>query len=165
MIEKINKNPSTFPITGKGKRQLEEELNKLLSMEQPKVLQAIEEALSHGDLKENAEYHSAKEKLAHISARIDYVKSTIASSTVIEPSTIKVEHVAFGATVTLIHLDLNKSVTYQIVGPDEANAENNKISINSPVARAIIGKKEGIEVTVKTGTKTIQYEIDKIEYI
>ena len=144
---------------------MEKELNKLLSVERPKVLEAIEEALSHGDLKENAEYHSAKEKLAHISSRIDYIKGAMASSTIIDPSKVKVKHVAFSATVTLFNLSTDKSVTYQIVGSDEANAGDNKISINSPVARAIIGKKEGEEVTVRISTGSTKYEIEKIEYI
>lgn len=155
---------TTQPITVLGKKLLEDELKQLLSVERPAVIQAIEVARAHGDLRENAEYHAAKERQGFISARIDYIKGVLASSTVIDPSTLNVAHIAFGATVTIVDVDKGDEVTYQIVGVDEADIAKRKISISSPLARALVGKKEGDEVVVRTPKGNTTYEIAQISY-
>ena len=165
----MNDNPSnapgaTHPVTVLGKKMLEEELKQLLSVERPAVLQAIEVARAHGDLRENAEYHAAKERQSFISGRIDYIKGVLASSTVIDPSTIKVGHIAFGATVELLDQEKDEQVRYQIVGIDESDIAKKKISIASPLARALVGKKEGDEVVVKTPKGTTTYEVSSVAY-
>lgn len=156
-----NKN---FPITVEGKRLLEEELKRLVTVERPAVIQAIEEARAHGDLKENAEYSAAKEKQSFIEGRIQHINGVIASAQVIDPSTLNFPHVVFGATVELEDVESGNSVTYKIVGIDEADVTKNKISIASPIARALIGKKKGDEVQVTTPRGKTTYEIRGIEY-
>lgn len=156
---------ATQPITVLGKKLLEDELKQLLSVERPANIQAIETARAHGDLRENAEYHAAKERQGFITARIDYIKAAIASSTVIDPSTLNVSHVAFGATVTLVDGDSGEEVTYQIVGIDEADIAKRKISISSPVARALVGKKTGDEVVVRTPKGSTTFEVTQIAYV
>ena len=153
-----------FPITAEGKRLLEEELKRLLSVERPSVIQAIEEARAHGDLKENAEYAAAKERQSFIEGRIQHINGTIASAQVIDPTTLNYPHIVFGATVTLEDPDSGQEVTYKIVGIDEADIAKNKISIASPIARALIGKKKGEEVKVTTPKGSLSYEICGIEY-
>jgi transcription elongation factor GreA len=160
-----NASGATHPITVLGKKLLEDELKQLLSVDRPAVLQAIEVARGHGDLRENAEYHAAKERQAFMSGRIDYIKGVLASSTVIDPKAIKVSHIAFGATLTLIDQDKDEEVRYQIVGIDESDIAKRKISIASPLARALVGKKEGDEVVVKTPKGTTTYEVCSIEYL
>lgn len=155
---------ATVPITVTGKKLLEEELKRLVSIERPTVVKAIEEARAHGDLKENAEYAAAKEKQGFIEGRIQYLNSVMATAQVIDPSKLEFEHVVFGATVALEDADSGNQVTYQIVGVDEANIADNKISVASPIARALIGKREGDEVQVKTPKGTTTYEIRGIEY-
>ena len=156
-----NQNP---PITLNGKKKLEVELKHLLSVERPAVLEAIEVARGHGDLSENAEYHAAKERQAYISARIDYVKGIIASAQVIDPKSIRVEHVAFGATVEIIDAESGEESVYQIVGQDEADIKKKKISIASPVARAMVGKREGDEIVVRSPKGEIIYEVAASRY-
>ena len=153
-----------FPITVEGKRLLENELKRLLSVERPAVIQAIEEARAHGDLKENAEYAAAKEKQSFIQGRIQHINHVVAGAQVIDPTTLKVAHVVFGATVKLTDPDSGNEVTYKIVGMDEADIAKNKISIGSPIARALIGKKKGDEVKVTTPKGSSTFEICGIEY-
>ena len=153
-----------FPITVEGKKMLETELKHLLTVERPAVIQAIEEARAHGDLKENAEYAAAKEKQSFIEGRIQHINGVISGAQVIDPSTLNYPHIVFGATVKLNDVDSGSEVTYKIVGMDEADVAKNKISIGSPIARALIGKKKGDEVKVTTPKGGITYEICGVEY-
>ena len=155
---------TTVPVTVIGKKLIDEELKRLMTVERPAVVKAIEEARAHGDLKENAEYAAAKEKQGFIEGRIQYLNSVMATAQVIDPSKLDFEHVVFGATVTLEDVDTNNEVVYQIVGVDEANIAGGKLSVASPIARALIGKHEGDEVQVKTPKGTTTFEIRGIEY-
>ena len=130
------------PMTAFGKKQLEQELRRLIDVERVKVIQAIEDARGHGDLSENADYDAAKEQQALIEARISEISDKIANAEVIDPSKIKSNKITFGAHVTVEDEDSNK-VTYQIVGEEEADVRQKKISINSPLARHLIGKTKG----------------------
>ena len=152
------------PITVEGKRLLEEELKRLLSVERPAVIASIEEARAHGDLRENAEYHAAKEKQGFIEGRIQYISAVLAAAQVIDPSKLTVGHIVFGACVELDDLDSGNALTYTIVGVDEADITKNKISVASPIARALIGKKVGEEVAVITPKGKISYEVRAIHY-
>lgn len=153
-----------FPVTVEGKRLLEEELKRLLSVERPSVINAIEVARAHGDLKENAEYAAAKERQSFIEGRIQYLNSVVVAAQVIDPTSLKFPHVVFGATVKLEDADSGQEVTYKIVGVDEADIAKNKISIASPLARAMISKKVGDEIKVTTPKGNSIYEIRGIEY-
>ncbi len=155
---------TTLPVTVEGKKLLEEELKRLLSVDRPAVIQAIEEARAHGDLKENAEYAAAKEKQSFIQGRVQYITGVITGAQVIDPKSINYSHIVFGATVKMEEVDSGNSVTYKIVGVDEADITKNKISIASPIARALIGKKTGDEVQVKTPRGNVGYEICGVEY-
>lgn len=151
------------PMTVEGKRKLEEELKNLKYVERPAVVKAIEIARGHGDLSENADYSAAKERQGFIEGRIQEINAKLASAQVIDPTSIQSSKVVFGATVKLED-EGGSEVTYQIVGVDEANAKMGKISITSPIARALIGKEEGDEVTVRAPKGNIQYSILEIEY-
>jgi transcription elongation factor GreA len=153
-----------FPITVEGKRMLEEELKQLLTVERPSVIQAIEEARAHGDLKENAEYAAAKERQSFIEGRIQHINGVVSGAQVIDPKTLNYSHVVFGATVSLLDVEDDVEVTYKIVGMDEADISKNKISIGSPIARALIGKKKGDEVKVSTPKGSTTYEICGVYY-
>ncbi|MGZ3651757.1 MAG: transcription elongation factor GreA [Bdellovibrionota bacterium] len=153
-----------FPITVEGRRLLDAELKQLLTVERPSVVQAIEVARAHGDLKENAEYAAAKERQSFIEGRIQHINAVIAGAQVIDPATLNYPHVVFGATVKLTDSDSGNEVTYKIVGMDEADVSKNKISIGSPIARALIGKKKGDEVKVTTPKGSSTFEICGIEY-
>jgi transcription elongation factor GreA len=153
-----------FPITVEGKRMLEEELKQLLTVERPSVIQAIEEARAHGDLKENAEYAAAKERQSFIEGRIQHINGVVSGAQVIDPKTLNYSHVVFGSTVSLLDVDDDVEVTYKIVGMDEADISKNKISIGSPIARALIGKKKGDEVKVSTPKGSTTYEICGVYY-
>jgi transcription elongation factor GreA len=153
-----------YPITVEGKRLLEEELKRLLTIERPAVIQAIEEARAHGDLKENAEYAAAKEKQGFVEGRIQHINGMLSGAQVIDPSSLAYPHIVFGATVKLEDADSGQEVTYKIVGIDEADISKNKISIASPIARALIGKRKGDEVKVTTPRGSANYEIRGIEY-
>jgi len=155
--------PTIYPITVEGKRLLEEELKRLITVERPLVIQMIETARAHGDLKENAEYHAAKEKQSFMEGRIQHINSMITAQ-VIDPATLNYPHIVFGATVTLEDIDSGQEVTYKIVGVDEADISKSKISIASPIARALIGKKKGDEVKVTTPKGSTTFEIRGIEY-
>lgn len=139
-----------MPMTVFGKKKLEEDLKVLMHTERPSVIRSIEEARSHGDISENAEYDAAKERQALIEGRIAEIQSKIASAEVIDPATIKSDKIVFGATVDLKDCDTGEKVSYQIVGVDEADVARGKISIMSPIARGLIAKKTGDIVVVQT---------------
>ena len=152
------------PMTRQGAQQLREELRRLKQEERPKVVEAIATAREHGDLSENAEYDAAKEHQAFVESRIRELEDKLARAQVIDPAEINMETVAFGATVTLMDEDTDKQVTYQIVGDEEADIKQNKISISAPIARALIGRGEGEQVEVQAPGGTRTYELEKIEY-
>jgi len=158
---------SQFPMTVKGRDKLKQELEHLKRVERPAVIKAISEARAHGDLKENAEYHAAKEKQSLIEGKINYIENKLNHAHIIDISSIKNEgKVIFGSTVTLSELDnAGKAFKYQIVGEDEADIKHHKISVTSPIARAIIGKYQGEEVEVKTPQGELTYEITQVEYL
>ena len=154
------------PMTIGGAETLREELNDLKSNVRPKITQAIAEAREHGDLKENAEYHAAREQQSFCEGRIKEIEGKLADSEIIDIRAIPVTgKVIFGTTVTLYNLDTEKSVTYQIVGEDEADVKNAKISVGSPIARAMMGKAEGDEITVIAPGGEVLYEIEKVEHL
>ena len=150
-------------MTKTGSLALEAELKKLKSVERPSIIQAIAEAREHGDLSENAEYHSAREKQSFIEGRIKEIEAIISLADVIDPSTFS-GVIKFGATVTLVDEDTDEEKTWQIVGEHEANIEAGLLNIKSPIARALIGKDEGDSVEVRTPGGDKAYEILKIEY-
>ena len=153
------------PMTVNGMSQLRSELERLKTQERPKVVKAIAEARAHGDLKENAEYHAAKEQQGFIEGRIRDIESKLANAQVIDTAHMTNKNIiVFGAIVHLLEIDTDKKLTYQIVGDDEANVKQGKISVNSPIARALIGKKNGDEVEVNVMNKKMLYEVEKIEY-
>lgn len=156
---------NNFPMTVEGRRQLEEELKRLLSVDRPAVLKAIDEARALGDLKENAEYHAAKERQSFIEGRLGAIGAQIAGAQVIDPSQLVFEHIVFGATVTLTDSESGEEVRYQIVGTDESDISKGKLSVASPLARAMIGKKIGDEISVRTPKGNTAYEVRKIQYI
>ncbi len=153
------------PMTIHGHQKLQTELDHLKRVERPAVINAISEARAHGDLKENAEYHAAKEKQSFLEGRIRDIEAKLSKCQVIDISKIPNEgKVIFGSTVTLVNLDTDEEVLYQIVGEDEADIKQHKISVTSPVSRAIIGKMDGDEVTVQSPKGEVLYEIVKVEY-
>ncbi len=157
---------TTIPITVKGEALLRAELEHLKTVERHRIIEAISEARAHGDLKENAEYHAAKEQQSFIEGRIQDIETKLASCTVIDISRIPNEgKVIFGSTVTLINEDSGQEVIYQIVGDDEADIKEGRVSVNAPVVRALIGKLEGDVVEVTTPQGKSGYEIIKVEYL
>ena len=154
-----------FPITNKGFKKLETELKFLKSSERPNVIKAIAEARAHGDLSENAEYHAAKEKQSFIEGRIADLENKISRAEVINTEVLSGDKIIFGATVTLGVVVKKKNMIYQIVGTEEADVENGKISVSSPLARALLGKKidDLVEVSSPGGSK--EYEVENIEFI
>ena len=154
------------PMTVAGAETLRAELNELKTVQRPKISLAIAEAREHGDLKENAEYHAAREQQSFCEGRITEIEAKLSESEIIDISKIEPNgKVIFGTTVTLFNLDTDESVSYQIVGEDEADVAAGKISVVSPIARAIMGKPDGEEVVVKVPAGEVQYEIEKIEHI
>jgi transcription elongation factor GreA len=154
------------PMTVIGAERLRAELNDLKSVQRPKITVAIAEAREHGDLKENAEYHAAREQQSFCEGRITEIEAKLAESEVIDIGKIEpMGKVIFGTTVTLFNLDSEDSIRYQIVGEDEADVPAGKISVISPIARAIMGKREGEEVVVKVPAGELNYEVEKIEHI
>lgn len=153
-----------IPITIGGKKRMEEELKQLLTVERPNVVKAIEIARAHGDISENADYTAAKERQGFIEGRIQEINSKLARMQVIDTSTIKSDKIVFGAVVVLEEEDSGKSVTYQIVGVDEADVKSGKIGIASPIARALIGKTQGDEVVVNAPKGQVHYNVVKIHY-
>lgn len=156
--------PDKLPMTLRGKALLETELKKLMTEERPAVVRAIEEARSHGDISENAEYEAAKERQALIEGRIADIQNKLATAEAIDPSTINSDRVVFGAHVDLIDLENDEKHAYQIVGVDEADVKNGMISILSPIARALIGKKKGETVTVLSPKGDREYEIVSFKF-
>ncbi len=153
------------PMTSQGYQRLMEELKRLKGVERPKIVREIEEARDHGDLSENAEFHAAKERQSLLDVQIREIEDRLARAQVIEVSKLSGDKVVFGATVSLADGDTGEKVVYQIVGDHEAEPKNGKISISSPVARALIGKSEGDEVQVRTPTGVRSFEILNVDYI
>ncbi|MFO7812234.1 MAG: transcription elongation factor GreA [Pelovirga sp.] len=156
---------NSVPMTVEGHRRLQEELKTLVRVERPKVVQDIAEARSHGDLSENAEYDAAKERQGFVEGRIQELNDKIARAQVIDPASVKSDKIVFGATVTVFDIDTEKEATYQIVGEDEADIKAGKISITSPVGRALIGHRvdEEVRIVVPSGVRV--YEIVRITYV
>jgi transcription elongation factor GreA len=152
----------SLPITLKGKLILEKELKKLMHEERPSVVKAIEHARSNGDLSENADYDAAKDRQGWIEARIGEIQTQLAGAQVVDTSKLSGDRVIFGCHVVIVDLNNDKEVTYQIVGVNEASVADGKISVVSPLARALIGKKEGATVELNTPSGDKEYEIKKI---
>ena len=152
------------PMTINGFNELELELKTLKSEERPNIIKAIAEAREHGDLSENAEYHAAKEQQSFIEGRILELEDKLRRADVIDPKNINSDKIIFGATITLFDSNIEKEITFKIVGVDETDVDKGLISISSPVAKSLLGKMEGDIVTVKTPGGIINYEIEKIEY-
>ncbi|HPI40418.1 MAG TPA: transcription elongation factor GreA [Pseudobdellovibrionaceae bacterium] len=157
-------NRDKLPMTTKGKAYLDAELKKLIHEERPAVIKAIEEARSHGDISENAEYDAAKDKQAMIEGRIADIQGKIALAQVIDPSTVQSDRVVFGAHVKVMDLESEETFMYQIVGVDEADVKQKTISVLSPLARALIGKKSGDTVVVQSPKGDREYEIISFEF-
>jgi len=154
------------PMTIDGAERLRAELSELKTVQRPKITQAIAEAREHGDLKENAEYHAAREQQSFCEGRIKEIEGKLADSEIIDIKTIPATgKVIFGTTVTLYNIDTEKSVTYQIVGEDEADVKSGKISVGSPISRAMMGKAEGDEITGNAPGGEVLYEIEKVEHL
>lgn len=151
-------------MTPLGRKMLEERLKFLKNIERPRIIAAIEEARGHGDLSENAEYDIAKEHQLQLSRQIQEIEHKLSLAQIIDPTSIRSEKIVFGATVTLKAMENDDEVTYSIVGVDEADLKQGKISIESPIARALIGRTEGDEVKVKTPQGFKEYEIVGIDY-
>ena len=157
---------SKVPLTKRGEDNLRSELAELKSVRRPRVIEAIAEARAHGDLKENAEYHAARDEQSFIEGRVKEVEAKLSNAQVIDVTTMEpTGRVIFGATVTLMDLNTDAEITYQIVGDDEADLKANRISFGSPVAKGLIGKMEGDEVGVSTPKGVIEYEILKVLYV
>jgi len=151
------------PMTMEGAEALREELQRLKHEARPRVVKAIAEAREHGDLKENAEYHAAKEEQGFIEGRIQEIEGKLSNAQVIDVTKIApTGKVIFGTTVKLIDLEKDESRTYKIVGDDEAHLKQNKVSVSSPIARALIGKEEGDVVVVQAPSGAIEYEIEEV---
>jgi len=156
MIDKV-------PTTKEGLEKLRQELHTIITIDRPKNIKAIEEARSHGDLNENAEYHAAKERQSFLEAKINELEMAISRSEVIEISNEPAENIIFGSTVELKNLVNNQTVTYQLVGPYESNPEDGKISITSPLGKALIGNEEGDYIKLKTPGGVQEFEILEIK--
>jgi len=157
---------SKVPLTARGAEQLREELRRLKNEERPRIVNAIAEARAHGDLRENAEYHAAKEQQGLIEARIRDIESKLANAQIIDVTQLDANgRVVFGATVHLVDVESGESTKYQIVGEDESDIKDGLLSISSPIARALIGKEEGDTAEVVTPSGRRRYEIARVEYI
>jgi transcription elongation factor GreA len=155
---------SKIPMTVEGAQRLKSELHRLKTVERPAIIQAIAEARGHGDLSENADYDAAKERQGFIEGRISEIESKLAHAQVIDPAELDVAHVVFGATVDLEDSASGERVTYQIVGDDEADIKHGKISVSSPIARALIGRGEGDSADVRAPGGVRTYEILSVRY-
>lgn len=154
------------PLTVAGAEKLQAELDELKTVTRPRIVEAIATARAHGDLKENAEYHAAREQQSFSEGRINEIEAKLSNAQIIDVTKIDAKgKVIFGATVEIEDLDSEKKVTYQIVGMDEADIKEGRISVGSPIARALIGKEEEDVVTVKTPSGEVEYEILSIKYI
>ena len=151
-----------IPITRRGYEALKKELEQLKSVERPQIIKAIEQARAHGDLSENAEFHAAKERQAFIESRVNELGYKINHADIIETDSLAKDQVMFGSTVVLENLDTGESVEYQVVGPDESDIEKGRISISSPLGRAMLGKKPGDEFVLKAPGGKREYELVEI---
>ena len=155
-----------YPMTPQGHAALEEELKQLKTVDRPRITAAIAEAREHGDLKENAEYHAAREQQGFIEGRIQDIEGKLSNAQVIDIKSIPhTGKVIFGTTVRIINTKTDEEETYQIVGDDEADIKNNRISVFSPIARALVGKEEGDVVNVQVPSGVVEYEIDQVQHI
>ena len=155
-----------YPMTVEGEKALRDELQQLKTVERPRVIQDIADAREHGDLKENAEYHAAREQQGFIESRIQDIEGKLSNAQVIDIKSIPHSgKVLFGTTVSIINVDTDEEVEYRIVGDDEADIKNNRISVSSPIARALIGKSEGDTVVVNIPSGTVEYEIDEVKHV
>ncbi|CAK0761132.1 transcription elongation factor GreA [Gammaproteobacteria bacterium] len=154
------------PLTARGAEKLRTELQHLKSVARPTVIKAIAEARAHGDLKENAEYHAAREQQSFIEGRINELESKLSTAQIIDVTTVNAHgKVVFGTTITLVNVETEDEVTYQIVGEEEADLKQNLVSITSPIARALIGKTNGDTVLVRAPSGEIEYEITDVRYV
>ena len=159
MVERV-------PMTKEGEARLREELQQLKSEDRPRVIAAIATAREHGDLKENAEYHAAREQQSFIEGRIQEIEGKLSAAQVIDVTTMEnTGKVIFGTTVHLLNMDTDEQVVYKIVGDDEADIKVGKISISSPIARALVGRNEGDVVAIRVPSGTVEYEIEEVEYV
>jgi transcription elongation factor GreA len=153
-----------FPMTPAGLQVLRNELKRIKEVDRPQNVKDIETALGHGDLRENAEYHAAKDHQAELAARMAYLEGRIGLAQVIDPSQIESQKVGFGATVTLLDMDNDEQIIYVLVGEDESDVKAGKISISAPIARAMLGKSEGDDVTMQLPKGLREFEVVKVEY-
>ena len=153
-----------FPMTPRGQQTLRDELKRLREVERPKNVRDIEEARAHGDLKENAEYHAAKERQGFIEGRWRDIESILAQAEVIDPTKLSGSKVVFGATVKLTDTDSGEEVTYTIVGDHEADIKSSRIAVSAPLARAMIGRELGDSVTIRTGKGSREYQISAVKF-
>ena len=153
-----------FPMTPRGQQILKDELKRLREVERPKNVRDIEEARAHGDLKENAEYHAAKERQGFIEGRSREIESILAQAEIIDPAKLSGSKVVFGATVKITDTDSGDETTYSIVGDYEADIKQQRIAVSAPLARAMIGRERGESVTLKTGKGTREYEISDVRF-
>jgi len=157
---------SLIPMTVQGAQKLRDELNELKSVKRPAIIQAIAEAREHGDLKENAEYHAAREAQGFCEGRIQDIEAKLSNAQIIDVTKMNNNgKVIFGATATILNLDTDESVTYRIVGDDEADIKNNLISVNSPIARGLIGKEVDDVVNITTPSGVVEFEITNVDYL
>jgi transcription elongation factor GreA len=157
---------SQIPMTVQGEQKLRDELNELKSVKRPAIIQAIAEAREHGDLKENAEYHAAREQQGFCEGRIQDIEAKLSNAFIIDVTKIPNSgKVIFGCTVTILNVDTEEELTYRIVGDDEADIKNNQISVNSPIARGLIGKSVDDVAKINTPAGIVEYEIVEVEHI
>ncbi len=155
-----------FPMTVQGADALRDELHHLKTVKRPQIVEAIAEAREHGDLKENAEYHAAREQQGFCEGRIQDIEGKLSNAQIIDVTKIpNTGKVIFGVTVTLLNIDTDEEVKYQIVGDDESDIKQNRISINSPIARGLIGKEVDSEIEIKTPGGVVEFEIIAVEHI
>jgi transcription elongation factor GreA len=154
-----------MPITVHGKSMLDQELKRLTVEERPRIIKAIEEARAHGDISENAEYDAAKERQSLIEGRIGDIQNKLATAVVVDPKTIKSDRIVFGATVELADIDSEEKIHYQIVGVDESDVKSGKVSVLSPIARALIGKTKGDVIVVQSPKGDKEFEVLDFKFI
>ena len=155
----------SYPMTLEGYDQLKKELKYLTSIERPEVINAISEARAHGDLSENAEYHAAKERQGYIEGRIQELNGKLSSANVIDVSKLSGDKIIFGATVKFVDVETDEEKCFRIVGEDEADLEKNMISVNSPIARALIGKREGDTLVIPIPKGSIEVEVLDVQFL
>ena len=153
-----------FPMTPAGRDKLRAELKKIKEVDRPENVKEIEAALEHGDLRENAEYHAAKERQGMLDARLRELEFKLGNAQVIDPTEVSSDKVAFAATVTVLDMETDEEKTYRIVGEDEADADRGHISIKTPIARALLGKSEGDETTLKLPKGDRELEVVSVRY-